>query len=75
MNLPDALLEQVKQRADASGRTVTSIVEEALRELLARPSATTTDPLELPTFGSPTDRVLVDILDKDALGQVLDEPR
>ena len=36
MNLPDALMAQVKQRASDEGRTVTSVVEQALWELIQR---------------------------------------
>lgn len=60
MNLPDALLEQAKARASETGRTVTSLVEEALRNLL-------TERLEslprrkLHTDGLPKGRLLIDL--------------
>ncbi len=74
MNLPDGLLEQVKARAQASGRTTTSVVEEALRLLLAQ--ATPVAPRRpMPIYGTPdTNGMLIDILDKDALWEVLDGP-
>ena len=34
MNLPDGLLEEAEAFAAATGRTTTSVVEEALRKLL-----------------------------------------
>lgn len=72
MNLPDGLMEQVKARAAASGRTATSVVEEALRLLLAehlderrrRP---------MPTYGAPgTNGALVDLSDNVAVRDALD---
>ena len=44
MNLPDALLEQAREHANATGRTVTSLVEEALRKLLAEHNVPTSPP-------------------------------
>lgn len=73
MNLPDALLEEVKQHAAASGRTVTSVVEEALRSMLIRHQQEQRRPvLPLRSFGAPGDRLLVDLEDKDALWAILD---
>jgi len=68
MNLPDGLLEQAKARAIESGRTVTSLVEEALRSLLAENSAGGELPRRaLTTDGLPHGRLLIDITDRDAL--------
>ena len=72
MNLPDALLEQARSRARAERRSVTSLVEQALRELLTRPPGVTA-PLEpLPTFGTPGGGVLIDLDDKSAVWAALD---
>ena len=73
MNLPDALLELARERAAAERRTVTSLVEEALRALLdgQRPAS----PAPLPTDGHPEGRVLVDIDDKDAVERALEQER
>jgi plasmid stability protein len=60
MNLPDALLEQVKARAAETGRTVTSLVEEALRNLLNE-SSDALPRRTLHTDGLPGGRLLVDI--------------
>jgi plasmid stability protein len=60
MNLPDGLLEQAKARAAQTGRTVTSLVEEGLRNLLAAspvPAVRRT----LTTDGLPHGRMLVDL--------------
>lgn len=71
MNLPDSLLEAARKRAQQEGRTVTSLVEEALWDLLAREKTSTSTPV-LPTDGHPSGRFLVDIDDKDALWEILD---
>ena len=71
MNLPDALLAAAKQRAARDGRTVTSLVEEALRDLLDKPPRrVTVEPL--PTYAAPGSRMLVDIADREALYAALD---
>ena len=71
MNLPDSLLESARRRAAEEGRTVTSLMEEALRELLSRPtSRAEVEPL--PTDGMQVGGFLIDIDDKDALWKVLD---
>ncbi len=38
LNLDDKLVRTLKRRAAESGRTMTEMIEEALRELLARPA-------------------------------------
>jgi hypothetical protein len=74
IDLPDALVAEAKVRAAAEGRTVTSLVEEGLRMLLAdgreRLSAEPRRPL--PTFGDRDDRFLVDPSDREALWSALD---
>jgi hypothetical protein len=72
MNLPDGLAEQVRARAAASGRTTTSLVEEALRMLLDAPSSPAPRG-PLPAFGRPDGRFLVDLRDRDAVWAALDE--
>lgn len=74
MNLPDGLLEEVRARAAATGRTTTSLVEEALRLLLASsPPPGPRSPL--PAYGSPDGAFLVDLEDRDAVWAALDEAR
>ena len=73
MNLPDGLMEQVRDRATTSGRTVTSLVEEALRKLLAE-QREVQPPRRLTTDGKPGGRFLIDLEDKDALWAALDGP-
>lgn len=71
MNLPDSLLAAARERARQEGRTLTSLMEEALWRLLdtERPDR---DAPVLPTDGHVSGRFLVDIDDKDALWDVLD---
>lgn len=71
INLPDGLAEAVKARAVAEGRTFTSVVEEALRAVLAAGKAPADD-VELPAFGSPEGRFLVDPRHPEALWAALD---
>ena len=73
MNLPDALLERARERAVAEQRTVTSLVEEALRALLdgERPPP----PRRLPTDGHPDGRFLVHLDDKEAVERALEQER
>jgi hypothetical protein len=71
INLPDALAEAAKDRAKASGRTFTSLVEEGLRAVLAQAPGSEAVP-PLPAFGRPDGRILVDLADRDAVWDVLD---
>ena len=71
MNLPDGLLAAAKKRAEAEGTTVTGLVERALRDLLAKPSAGASVK-SLPTYDAPQSRLLVDLSDHDALYAALD---
>lgn len=51
MRLDDDLLREAKAHAAATERTLTQLIEDALRETLARRTATTKRPrIDLPTF-------------------------
>lgn len=71
VNLPDALFLAIKARAIQEGRTVTSLLEEALGDLLIKERRTHSRPA-LPSDGEPHGRLLVDLLDKEALAAALD---
>jgi plasmid stability protein len=71
LNLPDSLLEAVRRRAQEEGRTITSVVEEALRAALATEAERPEAPL-LPAYGSPAERFRVDPADREALWVALD---
>lgn len=71
VTIDDNLLAEAKAIAARSHQSVGSVLEDALREQLARRSAQRDEPFDLPTFGSHSDRPLVDLDDKDALAQAL----
>jgi len=70
LNLPDALAQAAKERAAREGRTFTSLVEQGLRAVLSEPPMSS--PVLLPVSGRAGDRLLIDLLDKDALWAALD---
>jgi len=74
INLPDGLAREVKLRAAAEGRTVTSLVEEGLRMVLGRSEERPVDE-PLPAYGDPGARFLVDLHDREALWRALGEDR
>ena len=73
VRLDDQLLAQAKQRAAATGRTLASVIEDALRESLSRRPAAT-PPADLPTFGGRGVQPGVDLDDTSALLDLVDEP-
>jgi hypothetical protein len=71
LNIPDALVDALKARARAEGRTFTSLVEEGMRAVLAREiPAQRVSPL--PAYGDPEGEFLVDPADRDAVWSALD---
>lgn len=74
LNLPDALYRDLKQKAAAEDRTITSVVEQALRAALAAgPDGPNAAPL--PTWPGGSSRgYLVDLTDSRAVWDALDEP-
>lgn len=48
VRITDHLLQRAKKRAAAEGRTLTSLIEEALALILAKPKATRQKRVELP---------------------------
>jgi hypothetical protein len=72
LNLPDALVDAAKRRAAAEGGTLTSFIEAALRQRLDDRAAAA--PRPMPTFGRGGRGLVVDILDREALNEILDEP-
>jgi hypothetical protein len=71
INLPDGLAEAAKRRAAEEGRTFTSLLEEGLRVVLETRPDPQPSP-ELPAYGDPSGRFLVDPLDRAALWEALD---
>ena len=71
LNLPDGLMQVAKARAAQDGRTVTSLIEEGLRLVLARSQEQ--QPVTLPAYGSGDGAVLVDLDDRAALAESLED--
>jgi hypothetical protein len=73
VTIDDELLAATKRLAADGHRTVGSVLEDALREMLARHDRQQRTPvaLTLPAYGDPDARPLVDVLDKDALAAAL----
>ena len=72
VTIDDGLWSQAKEMAARSHRTVSSVLEDALRETLARRADTGVSArVTIPVGGSAQDRPLVDILDREALADVL----
>lgn len=72
LNLPDDVLIQAKQLAVRTGRTLTSVVEEALRASLARREAGPEEVIELPTSGEGGLRPGVDLDDSAGLLDIME---
>ena len=72
LNLPDALLDQLKRHARESGRTVTSVVEEALRDAIERSSGSQGDVVHFPVLGVPGGTPLADLSDRQQLLDLMD---
>lgn len=69
LNIDDTVMAQLKQEAARQDRTMSELVETALRNLF-RAQATPVDLPPLPLFHS--DGTLVDIADRDALYQAME---
>jgi hypothetical protein len=70
--LDDALVEQVRQQAKERGVSMSSIVEEAIFRMLTEKATPDHPPLDLPSFNSGGH--LVDIADRNAMYDALDDP-
>lgn len=74
VRLDDRLLADAKRYAAQSGRTLTSLIDEGLREVLARAAAPRqTAPVELPTGGSGGLQPGVTLDSNAALLEVMDQ--
>ncbi len=74
INLDDAILREAKKVAAASGKTFTEVVEDSLRETLARRKAIPTrKPTKLHTFRGTGTRPGVDINDSAGLLEIMEE--
>ena len=71
VNLPDALLQAAKQRAAQQERTLTSLIEEGLRQVLA--DSVEAEVPTLPNWGTGDGKVLVDLDERAAVWGVLED--
>lgn len=73
LNLKDQLMRDIKRRAAEEGRTLTAVVEEALREHLRRDAEHTSSSFRLHLVTVPgAPRAGVDLDDRDALYEVME---
>jgi hypothetical protein len=73
INLDDALLAEAKQVAARTGRSLTAVVEDALRESLRRRQDTARQAIELPVFGEGGVQPGVDLDDGVALLDLMEQ--
>ena len=73
INLDDVLLAEAKQVAARTGRSLSAVVEDALRESLHRRHQSALRAVELPTFGEGGVRPGVDLDDSAALLDVMED--
>ena len=73
INLDDALLAEAKQVAARTGRSLTAVVEDALRQSLHRRHPTTRQDIDLPVFGEGGTRPGVDLDDSAALLDLMEQ--
>jgi len=74
LRIDDQLLADAKKMAAESGRTLTAVVEDALREVLARrKKARRSGPVRLPTFGGGGLQPGVDLSNSAALLDIMED--
>jgi hypothetical protein len=73
INIDDHLLAEAKQVAARTGRSLTDVVEDALRESLHRRHRTARRAVELPVFGEDGPQPGVDLDDSAALLDLVDQ--
>jgi hypothetical protein len=73
INLDDALLAEAKQVAARTGRSLTAVVEDALRESLHRRQRNPRTGMELPRFGEGGVQPGVDLDDSASLLDLMEQ--
>lgn len=74
VSIPDDLLREAKLAAAAADRSLSELVQDGLRLLVARRASPATSAPTLPVFGGSGLRPGVDLEDKEGLAALLDEP-
>ncbi len=72
IKLDDHLLSQAKQLGNRTNRTLSAVIEDALREVLARTDVKPREPVDLPTFGGSGVRPGFDLNDPSSWADFLD---
>jgi hypothetical protein len=72
IDLPGDLLAEAKERAAREGRSLSSVVGDALRNSFARTATSGREPIELPTFGVGGLQPGVDLDDSASLIEVME---
>jgi len=75
IRLDDRLLAEAKQAAARTGRTLTAVIEDALRQALAAGKSKKRPPAKLPTSGKGGLQPGVDLDDSAALLALMEESR
>lgn len=75
IRLPDDLLDAAKRRAVETGRTLTKVIEDALRAALARDDTGSVEQADvvIPTFGSGGLRPGIDLDDSASLLDAMED--
>lgn len=74
LRINDKLMADAKRRALETGRTLTAVVEDALRQALYRRPRAASDQVQLPTFGQGGTKPGIDLNDSAALEDIMDGP-
>ena len=75
IRMDDDLLRQAKQHASRTGTTLTRVIEDAVRQFLARSRTTMVrEPVTLPTFSGAGLQPGVDLDDTASLVDLMDQP-
>lgn len=72
LDLDDDVFRRAKEEAARSGRTLTSLVEDALREALSRTSRTAAEPYQVRPFGGSGLQAGIDLDDSAGLLRSMD---
>ena len=70
LNIDDTVMKRLKKEAASRGKTMSELVESALRLFLSRPPEKDSEPRKLPSFQSGGARV--DIADRDSLYEAME---